>query len=119
SATLMFEHVVAPVALPYGRAFDTLDPDSRFCSRQRSFENSWISSATAEISLARFANFVERRVRVLFEIGRDRRHEPWRAETAHQTIMFDESTLHRAQVLGRAEAFDGRQLFSDRVNRQH
>src|SRR6266566_2763257 len=58
----------------------------RLRGRQRSFKNSRISSAAAEISLARFANFIERRVRILLKVSRDRSHEPWGAKSAHRSI---------------------------------
>ena len=112
-------HLVWPVALPYGRASDTLSPRSGFRCGQRGFKNSWVGSAAAEISFARFPHFGEGWIRVLFQISRDRCDKAGSAKAAHLAIVFDKGTLHRIHVFGRAQAFNGRQLLTDSINGKH
>src|SRR5215471_9727354 len=105
-----------PVALPHGRASDTLCRYSAFRCRQRCFENPWVGSAATEVSFARFAHLLKRRIRVLLQVTRDRGHKPGSAEAAHQTVVLDKGALHGVHMLGRTQTFNGGQFFPDRVN---
>src|ERR1043166_612846 len=90
-----------------------------FCCCQRSFKHSRISSATTEISLARFTNLVERGVWILFQVGGNRGYEAGRAKAAHQTIVLYKRSLYRTHLVRRAESFDRRQLLTNGINCQH
>src|SRR2546423_3282963 len=97
----------------------TLRSSLLFCRCERGLEDARVRAATTEVAFAGFAHFVERGLWVLFEISRDGCDEAGRAEAAHERVVRDEGGLRRVRLIGRAQAFDGRDLFADRINRKH
>ena len=78
-----------------------------------------VSAASAGIARGRVFDFVSRRRRIALERRCDRHHHPRRAEAALLRVLFDECGLHWMHVRRRAESFDGRDLVTARVDRQH
>src|SRR5712692_1917906 len=83
------------------------------------FKDSRIGATAAEISLARLANFRQRGIGVLFQIRRYRGHKSRCAETAHQSVLIYESSLHRIQFVRRTKPFDRRNLFAHGIDSEY
>src|SRR5690348_949434 len=66
-----------------------------------------VAGAAAKIAGERFANFVERGIRITIEQGFRGNHEARRAETALRAAHFGEALLDRIELARTAESFYG------------
>src|ERR1700716_1972849 len=106
--------ILAPIiwliAIPLCPPTDRHGRRHRHACRLHGLDDVRVASAAAQIALEALANFGFGRMRIAVQQGSRGHNEPWRAESALQTVLVPEGVLQRVQRAVLRQAFDGGQL---------